>query len=124
MAELSAIAKICKYKGLHEGHHFILMAMEVHSAPRCDMDCFIRECACLFHDKRSGGHLSLSFYIQFFKQCANIAFRHALTFAIEKKIMLVYDVFSRPPIIIRSHDLNAGDIKGAMGEIASYHNKD
>ncbi len=26
--------------------------------------------------------------------------------------MLVYDVSSRPPITIRSHDLNAGDIKG------------
>jgi hypothetical protein len=33
-AELSAIIKIHKHKGLHEGHHFILMAMEVHSAPK------------------------------------------------------------------------------------------
>jgi hypothetical protein len=31
--KLSTITKIYKYKGLHEGHHFILMAMEVHSAP-------------------------------------------------------------------------------------------
>jgi hypothetical protein len=30
ITELSAIAKICKYKGLKEGHHFIPMAMEVH----------------------------------------------------------------------------------------------
>jgi hypothetical protein len=30
VAEFSAIAKIRKYRGLHEGHHFILMAMEVH----------------------------------------------------------------------------------------------
>ncbi len=124
MAELSTIAEICKYKGLHEGHHFIPMAMEVHSALMCDMDCFIRDCAYLFHDRRLGGHLSLFFCIQFFRQCANIVFQHALTFAIEKKIALAYDVSSRPPIIIRSHDLNAGDIKGAMGEIASYHNKD
>jgi hypothetical protein len=28
-----------------------LMAMEVHNAPGCDMDCFIRECVCLFHDR-------------------------------------------------------------------------
>jgi len=27
--ELSAIAKICNYRRFHEGHHFILMAMEV-----------------------------------------------------------------------------------------------
>ncbi len=30
VAELSTIVKIYKYKGLQEGHHFILMAMEVH----------------------------------------------------------------------------------------------
>jgi hypothetical protein len=65
--ELNAIAKIYKYKGLHEGHHFILMAMEVYGAHGRDMDHFIRECACLFHDKQLGGHLSLSFCIQFFR---------------------------------------------------------
>jgi hypothetical protein len=48
--KFSAIAKIRKYKGLYERHHFILMAMEVHDAPRCDMDCFIKEYVCLFHD--------------------------------------------------------------------------
>jgi hypothetical protein len=51
VVELNAIAKIRKYIGFHEGHNFIPMAMEVHDAPRCDMDCFIRECACLFHDR-------------------------------------------------------------------------
>jgi hypothetical protein len=49
--EFSAIAKIYKYKGFHEGHHFILMAMEVHNALGCDMDRFIRECAHLFHNR-------------------------------------------------------------------------
>jgi hypothetical protein len=44
IVKLNAIIKIRKYRGLHEGHHFILMAMEVHGAPRCDMDHFIREC--------------------------------------------------------------------------------
>jgi hypothetical protein len=29
IAKLSAIIKIRKYKGLHEGHHFISVAMEV-----------------------------------------------------------------------------------------------
>jgi len=37
------------------------MAMEVHGALGHDIDCFIGECACFFHDRRSGGHLSLSF---------------------------------------------------------------
>jgi exosome complex RNA-binding protein Rrp42 (RNase PH superfamily) len=33
MAERRTIVKIRKYKGLHEGHHFIPMAMKVHVAP-------------------------------------------------------------------------------------------
>jgi hypothetical protein len=61
--KLNVIAKICKYKGLHERHHFIPMAMEVHNTPRCDMDHFNRECAHLFHNRRSGSHLSLTFCI-------------------------------------------------------------
>jgi len=59
--KLSAIAKIRKYKRFHEGRHFILMAMEVHNTPMRGMDCFIKKCVHLFHDRRSGGHLSLSF---------------------------------------------------------------
>ncbi len=66
------------YKKFHEVHHFILMAMEVHSAPGCDMDCFIKKCACLFHDRQTGGHLSLYFCIRFFKHCVNIVFQRAL----------------------------------------------
>ncbi len=62
-AKLSTIVKIHKYKGFQKGHHFIPMAMEVHNTFKRDMDCFIRECARLFHDRRSGGHLSLSFCI-------------------------------------------------------------
>ncbi len=49
--DLSAIVKIHKYRGFHEGHHFIPMAMEVHGAPYCNMDRFIRECVCLFHSR-------------------------------------------------------------------------
>jgi hypothetical protein len=48
-AKFNTIVKIYKYKGLHERHHFILMAMEVHGIPQHDMDRFIRECAHLFH---------------------------------------------------------------------------
>ncbi len=32
------------------------------------------------------------------------------------------DVCSRPPININSHDLHLSNVKGAMGEITSYHN--
>ncbi len=57
-------------------------------------------------------------------QCVSIALQHALAFAIERKITLAGDAYSRPPITIRSHDLHASDIRGAMGEIASYHERD
>jgi hypothetical protein len=48
------------------------MAMEVHCALGHDRDCFIKECARIFHDRRLGGHLSFFFCIQFFKLCINI----------------------------------------------------
>jgi len=57
-------------------------------------------------------------------QHVNIFFQHALTSIIEKKIMFVGDACSKPPIIIRSHDLCASDIRGFMGEIVSYQEKD
>jgi hypothetical protein len=50
VVKLNAIIKIHKYRGLQEGHHFILMAMEVHGAPNHDLDCFIKERARFFHD--------------------------------------------------------------------------
>ncbi len=124
ITNLSAIVKIHKYRGLHKGHHFIPMAMEVHGAPRRDMDCFIRECARLFQDRCSRGHLSLSFCIQFFRQRVSITFQHALTSAIKRKIALTGDAYYRPATTIRSHDLHVDNIKGAVGEIASYHKKD
>jgi hypothetical protein len=100
------------------------MALEVHYAPGHDMDHFIRECAHLFHGRWSRGHLSLFFCIQFFKQSINIAFQCALTLAINKKIVLTSDAYSRPPIIIRFHDLYVDNIKGATGQITSYHKRD
>jgi hypothetical protein len=124
VVKLNAIIKIHKYKEFNEGHHFILMAMEVHDAPGHDMDCFIRECACLFHDRQSIDHLFLLFCIQFSKQHVSISFQCALTFDVERKIALVGDACSRPPIITRFHGLHVGDIRGVMGEIVSYHERD
>ncbi len=122
--ELSTITNIHKYKGFHEGHHFIPMAMGVHGAPGHDMDCFIKEYVHLFHNRRSRGHLSLSFCFQFFKQCVNIVFKCALAFVIKKKIPLAKYVCFRPLITIRYHDLHVGNVKRAMGEITFYHERE
>jgi len=51
VAKFNTTAKIRKYRRLHKGHHFILMAMEVHGAPGHDMDHFIKECVHLFYDR-------------------------------------------------------------------------
>jgi hypothetical protein len=71
--KLNTIVKICKYRGLHIGHHFILMALEVHNAHRCDMGRLIKERVCIFHDRQLKGHFSVFFSIQFFRQCVSIA---------------------------------------------------
>jgi len=76
------------------------MAMEVHGAPGCDMDCFIKECPRFFHDRKSKGQLSLSFCIQFFKTCVSIALQHALTSITKRKIALATDVCSRPALLL------------------------
>jgi hypothetical protein len=39
-------------------------------------------------------------------------------------IALVGDACSRPPTTIKSHKLYVGDIKGVVGEIISYHERD
>ncbi len=54
-------------------------------------------------------------YIQFFKQHVSIVLEHDLALAINKKIVLACDVYFKPPIIIRSHELHVGNIKRAMG---------
>jgi hypothetical protein len=100
------------------------MAMEVHDTLGHDMDRFIKECACFFHNRRSKGHLFLLFCIQFFKQHVSMAFHHALTSVIEKKIALASDVYFRPPTTIRSHNLHTSNIRRVVGEIAFYHKKD
>jgi hypothetical protein len=100
IAKFSTIVKICKYRGLHKGHHFIPMAMEMHDAPKHDIDHFIKERAHLFHDRWLEDHLSLYFCIQFFRLRVNIALQHALACTIKRKITLVGYVYSKPPIII------------------------
>ncbi len=51
IVKLNTITKIRKYRVLHEGHHFILMAMKMHITLKCDMLHLIKECDHLFHDK-------------------------------------------------------------------------
>ncbi len=63
------------------------------------------------------------FFIQFFRERVNIIWKHVLVLAIEKKIVLAGDACFRPPIIIKSLDLHASDIRGTMDEIASYHER-
>jgi hypothetical protein len=72
----NAIVKIHKYKVLHERHHFIPTTVEVHGALGHDMYRVIKECVHFFYDKQLGGHLSLSFCIQIFRQCVNIILQH------------------------------------------------
>jgi hypothetical protein len=62
------------------------MAMEVHIAPRYDIDCFIKECARLFHNRIFENHLSLSFCIQFCRYYVSITIQCALIFVIKRKI--------------------------------------
>jgi hypothetical protein len=59
-----------------------------------------------------------------FRQHVNIIFQHVLTSVIKRKIVLEGDACFKPPITIRFHDLHASDIRGVVGEIASYHEKD
>jgi hypothetical protein len=65
VTKLNTIIKICKYKGIHDGHHFIPMAMEEHGTLERDMVHFIKECAHLLLDRQSRGHLSWSFIFSF-----------------------------------------------------------
>jgi hypothetical protein len=67
--------------------------------------------------------LFICFTFNFLRQRVTIVFQPALTFAIERKIALVGDACSRPPITFKFHDLHASNIKGIIGEIASYHER-
>jgi hypothetical protein len=58
-----------------------------------------------------------------FKQHVRIVLQCALTFATKRKIALAGDVCSKPLITIKSHDLHPSNIRGVVGEIASYHER-
>jgi len=64
------------------------------------------------------------FCIQFFLQHVSIFLQHVLTSAIKRKIVLVGDACSKPLITIKFHDLHASNIRGVVGEITSYHERD
>ncbi len=66
----------------------------------------------------------LLFFHSIFQITCQYFFQCALTFTIEKKIVLASDVCSRPHITIRSHNLHASDIRRVVGEIISYHERD
>jgi hypothetical protein len=66
----------------------------------------------------------LVFFISIFQVHVSIILQLALAFVIKRKITLVGNACSRPPITIRFHDLHAGDIRRAVGEITSYHERD
>jgi hypothetical protein len=68
------LLRFTSIKGFMRGIIFISMAIEVHDTPKRDMGRFIKKCVHRFQDRWLGDHLSLSFCIQFFKQCVNIAF--------------------------------------------------
>ncbi len=66
----------------------------------------------------------LFYYIQFFMQHVSIVLQHVLASTIKRKIVLVGDACSKPLITIKFHDLYASDIRRAVGEITSYHERD
>jgi hypothetical protein len=67
--ELNTIAKFHKYRGFHEGHRFIPLAMEVHGTLGCDMDCFIQKCVHLFYNRQSRIHLFVFLHSIFQTTC-------------------------------------------------------
>jgi hypothetical protein len=56
------------------------------------------------------------FAFNFSEDILNIAFQHTLASAIERKIALMGNACSKPPITIRLQSLHVDDIRGAMGE--------
>jgi hypothetical protein len=118
--KLNTIAKIRKYKRLHVRHHFFQWPWR--SPTHLGLIWIVSSKSVLVFSMIND--VSLFFCIQFFRLHNNIAFQCALTFAIERLIVLAGYACSRPPIIIKFHNLHVGDIKGFKGEVTSYHEKD
>jgi hypothetical protein len=101
------------------------MAMEVYDTLDVIWIVSLGSVFVFFHDRQLWCHLFNFFCIQFFKQRVSITLERALAFTIERKIALVGDVCSRPPITIKSHDFHSDNIREVVGETtSSYHEKD
>jgi hypothetical protein len=85
--------------------------MEVHNIFKHDIDRLVRS-ALVFFKIDNRGSFILVFFIQFFRQCVNIIFQHALAFTIKKKIVLGGDACSRSLIIIKSHNYMQMTLEG------------
>jgi len=57
-------------------------------------------------------------------QRISIALQCVLAFVIKKKIVLVGDVYFKPFITFRSHNLHENNIKTIVDEKTSYHERD
>jgi hypothetical protein len=60
----------------------------------------------------------------FFRHHVSTVLQCVLASATKRKIALVGDACFRPSIIIGSHNLHVGNIRGVVGEIASYNERD
>jgi len=71
VAELNVISKIRKYRMLHEGHHFILMAMEVHDALGMIWIILSRNVLALFmtNDRKVNYFCLFAFIFKVFLRC-------------------------------------------------------
>ncbi len=59
-----------------------------------------------------------------FRQCVSITFQCALVSIINRKIALMSEACSKPPIIIKFYDLHVNNIKRVVSEITSYHGRE
>jgi hypothetical protein len=66
---ISVAAKISKYRGFCDKHHFTLMVVEVHNIFECDMDCFIRSVLVFFKIDNERSFILVFFYSIFQTMC-------------------------------------------------------
>jgi hypothetical protein len=109
VVELNVISKICKYRMLYEGHHFILMAMEVHDALGMIWIMLLGNVLVLFMtNNRKVIYFCLFAFI--FKVVCYYCFSACFSFYYREEDCFGGDACSRPPITFRSHNLHVGDI--------------
>jgi hypothetical protein len=66
---ISVIAKIFKYRGFCDKHHFILMVMEVHNIFEHDMDRLITSVLVFLKPDNRGSFIFVFFYSIFQAMC-------------------------------------------------------